>query len=161
MRLGIEFIARAHAERVGFLFKADRVLAAEIENARGCVSDLAQRRDDDARQAVFALETRHVTLEDGNVDDQPARSVRHDLSPVFDAWRIDRRLHDAKVLGGFRIRRDDEMFAVVLDRILMTFVARHDETRRRLRLVGVNQMRFARLVIVDIDDDEFFATAWS
>ena len=54
-----------------------------------------------------------------------------------------------------------EMIAVVLDRILMSFVARHDETRRRLRLVGVDQMRFARLVIVDVDDDELFAIAWA
>ena len=51
-----------------------------------------QRRDDDARQAVFALETRHEVFENGNIDDQPPGLVRHDLAPVFDAWRIDAAL---------------------------------------------------------------------
>ena len=117
------------------------MLAAVIENARRLRRDLVERRDDDARQAVFALEPRHVVLEHVDVDDQAARACAERSRASWLRRRsIDGRRDDAKVLGAFRIRRDDEMRAVMFDAVLMPDAARRDETRRLVGLVGIDEI---------------------
>ena len=91
-------------------------------------------------------------LEDDRIEDQPAGLVRNDLAPVGLRRSGHRRLDDAEVLRAARVGHDDEAVAVMLDGVLVAVLARLDEHARRDRgRVGVDQVDFARLVVVGVD----------
>ena len=150
----IELVARCEAKSVGFFLESDRVLFGEIENVAIDDDARGDRRDDDARQAVLAFEARHEILIDADVEDQAAGFVRNDLAPVRLVGRMDRRHDDAEILRVGGIGGDDQQRPVMLDAVLMADAAGCDEAGRRIRAVGIDQMNFARLVIVNVDQDE-------
>ena len=109
---------------------------------------------DDARQAVLAFQAHHVLAIEDGVEHQAARAVRNELLPIRHAGGGDRRLDDAEVLGAVRVGGDDQLVAVMLDRILVADLARLDDARLGERRVGVDEARLARLMVVRIDDHE-------
>ncbi len=85
---------------------------------------------------------------------EAAGPVRDELAPVRHARCRNRRLADAEVLGALGVGRDDQLVAVVLDRVLVAVRARLDDARRLERRVGVDEVDLARLMVVRVDEDE-------
>ncbi len=109
---------------------------------------------DDTRQPVLTLEPHHVLAVEDGIEHKASGPVRNDFAPVCHARIGDGRLDDAEILGALRVGRDDQPVAVVLDRILMADLARLDDARRHERRVGIDEVRFARLVVVRVDEHE-------
>jgi len=110
--------------------------------------------DDDARQAVLTFEPRHVILEHRDLEDETAGLVRHDLLPIVFARFLHRRFDDAKILSTIRVGGDDEAAGVVLYGVLVPLAPRRDEARRRRRDIGIYEVDFAGVVVVDVDQHE-------
>ena len=84
---------------------------------------VGEATDDDARQAVLALEPHEVALVGDHLQDQAAGLVGDDLAPARLLRRRHRRLADAEVLGALGVGGDDQALAMVL----------HARTRGRAR----------------------------
>jgi hypothetical protein len=127
----------------GLLVESDRMLAAVGEAA-----------DDDARQAVLALEPNEVVCEGHQIEKQPARLVRQDLAPVLDARIGHRSLADAEVLRAGGVRHDEKAIAVVVHGILVAVLAPSHQPHRPVGPVGLDQVDFVGLVVVGVDRNE-------
>ena len=95
-----------------------------------------------------------MALVGDRLEDQAAGLVGHDLAPVRALRRRHRRLADAEVLRTVGIGGDDQALAMMLHGILVAMLARHDQARAAFGPIGVDQVDFARLVVVRVDDDE-------
>ena len=85
---------------------------------------VGEAADDDARQAVLALEPNEKVLIGDDVENQPPGLVRLDLPPMLAAGRFDRRLDDAVILGAAGIGQDDQPPVVMIDRVIVLGLAR-------------------------------------
>ena len=141
-RRRVVFVAGAHAERVGLFVEGDGVLLAVGEAA-----------DDDARQAILALQPDEEVLEGDDVEDQPPGPVRLDLAPVLAARVVGRRLDDAEILGAAGIGQDDQPAFMMVDRIFVLGLARRYETRRRVRIGRIDQADLGGLVVVHAEQE--------
>ena len=110
--------------------------------------------DDDARQPVFAFQPRDVVLGDGHLDDEAAGAVGDKFFPIGKARIGHGGFDDAEILRVFGIGGDDEAVVVMLDVILMTRRARRNDPRHGLGIVGVQDVKLARLVIMGVDQHE-------
>ncbi len=63
--LGVVFVALGHAERIGLFGERDRVLLA-----------IGEAADDDAGQAVLALQAHEVVFQAGEIENEAALFVR-------------------------------------------------------------------------------------
>ncbi len=103
---------------------------------------------------VLALEPHEMAGERHVEEDHDARPVRDELAPVPAFGRGERRRDDLEILGAVGVRQDDEVAAVVLDRIEHARVARGDEAGRGARVLAVEQPDLRGLVIADRQHDE-------
>ena len=119
---------------------------------------IGERRDDDARQAVLALQAGHEVLEHGDVEDQAAGGVGHEFAPVCRGGSCEKRLADLEVFGALAVGHDDQPVAVgghgVFDAVFVAGLASSDEDRRARGVGRIDEMHLARLVVVDHDLDE-------
>ena len=92
--------------------------------------------DDDARQAVLALQPDQEILERKDREDQPARLVRHEFPPVRRGRGRNRRGDDLEVLGAVGVGKDEENVAAFLEVVLQAGFTRRNDARRGQRIVG-------------------------
>ncbi len=141
--VGVIFRRAMQAKRIGFLGKGDGMFLA-----RAAVTD------DDARQAVTALQPDQMAGIGIDGEDQPARLMRHHLFPVFLARRGDRGFHNAEILGIAVIGQDEKNVAAFAHRIFDAFLTLRYDSRFGGQVFRGENAIFAGLVVVNVDEDE-------
>ena len=136
-RRRVVFVARAHAERIGFLVESDGMFFAVRETA-----------DDNARQSILPFQPDEEILERDHIEDQPSRPVRFDLGPILGRGGVCGRLDDAEIVRTSRIGQNNEPPFVVAHGVFVFGRARCHEPRRRVRVGRVDQAHFGRFVVV-------------
>ena len=109
--------------------------------------------DDDARQAVFALQPEEMAGIGEVAEDQCTRLVRHDLAPVLLARLLRRRFHDLEILSVAVIGEDVEGVAALGDLIFDLGFALGYDLRLGGEVRGRDDAIFAGFVVVDVDED--------
>ncbi len=132
------------------------MLAREIEK---CVALGLQRGDDDARQALFALEPHHVAGIKLDVEHIDALTIRDQVAPVGTVRGRERRGDDLEVDRIVGIGQDEEFVAAIGDRILHAFLACRDQPRRRIGIGKIDQPLLRCLVVAAGDHAEAAAGA--
>ena len=69
---------------------------------------IGKAADDDARQAVLALKAYQEILEAGEIEDQPAGLVRHEIAPILAAGAGEWSFYDLVVFRTAAIGEDNE-----------------------------------------------------
>ena len=109
-------------EGIGLFRESDRALLAGVEIA-----------DDDARQAVLALEADEIIGKQRKGDDHAARLMAHFIDPEILAGRPQRRADDFEILGAVCVGANVKPVAAMLDLITQAWRARLDQARLRVR----------------------------
>ena len=116
---------------------------------------ISEPANDNARQTVLTLKPHHVIAIDDRVEDQATIAVRDQFAPVFDARRGNGRLANAEILSARGVGHNEKPVPVVLDVVFVPLLARSHDAQRLKRGIGVDEIDFARLMIVSVDENEF------
>ncbi len=81
--------------------------------------------------------------------------VRNHLAPVLHAGRSNGRLAYTEIFRPAGVGRDDEPVPIMLDVVFMPLLARCNDAHWLFRGVGVDEIDFACLMIMSVDEDEF------
>ena len=136
--VGVVFVGARQAERIGFLVEGDHVLLAGRAVA-----------DDDARQAVLALQPDEESLKPTDARGSAGRARAATSSSSCRDRVGDRRGHDLEVLGAVGIGQDEEDVAAFLKIVLQAGLARRDELRLGSGSSAGEEPVFRGLVVVD------------
>ncbi len=110
--------------------------------------------DDDARQAVLALEADHEVLEGEQRQDQPARLVRHEFASSSDVGSATGAVMILKSLAPSALVRMKKTVAAFFEVVLQSGFLRRHQLRRAVGSSAAQQLDILRrLVVVDRDED--------
>lgn len=95
------------------------------------------RLDPQVQQALPALDDHQVVLEDFHTFQEYVGPVRNHLLPGSHLRAGNRRFHQPEILRA-QIRADEEMVAVVIHLVFMVALARREDPKFALRIVGLH-----------------------
>ena len=119
-----------------------------------CSAAVGNSPDDDAGQAVGALQTNQRVAEDEHAADQDAGAVRYQVAPAVASMVRDRRLGDLEVLGAVGVGEDHEAVPVVGNLVPDAVFARRHQAQGCVGIVGVEDAHLRRGMVVAGNNDE-------
>ena len=106
------------------------------------------------RQSIFAFAGDEEPREESHVLDHDCVAMRNQLRPVLAVRRLRRRGHQPEVAPAI-VGADEPQAVAMVERVLVRVLARGDDVECAGRVVGLENLRFARGVAGRLENDKF------